>query len=102
MQDEINLGKDVFRDRFGEVPRKDDLTILVPRQDDPTEQVRHCLPCVTLVLPLQTMGGGRYCHALHADFRFLPRGGQGWGQDHQGRWLFMCARMHHAKPQFVS
>ena len=41
VQDEINLGKDVFRDRFGEVPRKDDLTILVPRQDDPTEQVRY-------------------------------------------------------------
>ena len=38
MQEEINLPKDTFRERFGENPRKDDLTILVPRQDDPTEQ----------------------------------------------------------------
>jgi len=30
----------MFRERYGENPRKDDLTILVPRQDDPTEQVR--------------------------------------------------------------
>ncbi|GIL87322.1 hypothetical protein VaNZ11_014941 [Volvox africanus] len=38
-QEEINTSKDQFRDRFGENPRKDDLTILVPKQDDPTEQV---------------------------------------------------------------
>lgn len=38
-EDEINTTKDQFRDRFGENPRKDDLTILVPKQDDPTEQV---------------------------------------------------------------
>jgi DNA-directed RNA polymerase I, II, and III subunit RPABC1 len=38
-QEEINLEKDKFRERFGENPRKEDLTILVPRQDDPTEQV---------------------------------------------------------------
>ncbi|GLC44283.1 hypothetical protein PLESTB_000760800 [Pleodorina starrii] len=38
-QEEINTTKDQFRDRFGENPRKDDLTILVPKQDDPTEQV---------------------------------------------------------------
>lgn len=41
-QEEIGTTKDQFRDRFGENPRKDDLTILVPRQDDPTEQVRPC------------------------------------------------------------
>jgi hypothetical protein len=35
----MNLDKNAFRDRFGENPRKDDLTILYPRQDDPTEQV---------------------------------------------------------------
>lgn len=40
MQEEIQISKDVFRDRFGENPRKDDLTILVPKQDDPTEQVQ--------------------------------------------------------------
>ena len=38
-QEEINLEKKDFRERFGENPRKEDLTILVPRQDDPTEQV---------------------------------------------------------------
>ena len=38
-QEEINLDFGAFRERFGENPRKDDLTILVPRQDDPTEQV---------------------------------------------------------------
>eukprot|EP00798_Chlamydomonas_sp_ICE-L_P022867 gene22867-30040_t len=36
---EVDLPKSDFREKFGENPRKDDLTILVPRQDDPTEQV---------------------------------------------------------------
>lgn len=36
---ELNTTKEEFRDKFGENPRKDDLTILVPRQDDPTEQI---------------------------------------------------------------
>jgi hypothetical protein len=39
LQEELNMSKDQFRERFNEVPRKDDLTILVPRIDDPTEQV---------------------------------------------------------------
>ena len=34
------MSKEAFRDRYGENPRKDDLTILLPRQDDPTEQAR--------------------------------------------------------------
>lgn len=38
-QEELNLSKEAFRERYGENPRKEDLTILVPRQDDPTEQV---------------------------------------------------------------
>eukprot|EP00955_Chlamydomonas_euryale_P107807 365802-Chlamydomonas_euryale.AAC.9 len=37
----MSLSKDAFRDRFGENPRQDDLTILVPKQDDPTEQTHH-------------------------------------------------------------
>ncbi len=37
-QEELNMSKEAFRDRYGENPRKDDLTILLPRQDDPTEQ----------------------------------------------------------------
>ncbi len=39
-QNELEMNKEAFRDRFGEAPRKEDLTILVPRSDDPTEQVR--------------------------------------------------------------
>ena len=38
-QDELNMSKEAFRDRFGDEPRKDDLTVLAPKQDDPTEQV---------------------------------------------------------------
>ncbi|KAG1664252.1 hypothetical protein FOA52_003506 [Chlamydomonas sp. UWO 241] len=38
-EEELALSKDAFRDRFGENPRQEDLTILVPRQDDPTEQI---------------------------------------------------------------
>eukprot|EP00197_Chlamydomonas_leiostraca_P005139 CAMPEP_0202875058 /NCGR_PEP_ID=MMETSP1391-20130828/26515_1 /ASSEMBLY_ACC=CAM_ASM_000867 /TAXON_ID=1034604 /ORGANISM="Chlamydomonas leiostraca, Strain SAG 11-49" /LENGTH=189 /DNA_ID=CAMNT_0049556647 /DNA_START=94 /DNA_END=664 /DNA_ORIENTATION=- len=33
------IKKEQFRERFGDMPRKEDLTILVPRQDDPTEQI---------------------------------------------------------------
>lgn len=33
------MSKEAFRDRFGDDPRKDDLTVLAPKQDDPTEQV---------------------------------------------------------------
>ncbi len=39
MQDELNMSKEAFRDRFGDDPRKDDLTVLAPKQDDPTDQV---------------------------------------------------------------
>ncbi|KAL6760470.1 RNA polymerase [Haematococcus lacustris] len=38
-QHELELTKEAFRDRYGEMPRKEDLTILVPRIDDPTEQI---------------------------------------------------------------
>lgn len=40
-QEELSTSKEQFRDKFGDTPRKDDLTVLVPRQDDPTEQVGH-------------------------------------------------------------
>lgn len=33
------MTKDQFRERFGEEPRKEDLTLLAPKQDDPTEQL---------------------------------------------------------------
>ena len=35
------MTKEGFRERFSDDPRKDDLTVLAPKQDDPTEQVRH-------------------------------------------------------------
>ncbi|CAK0786648.1 hypothetical protein CVIRNUC_009862 [Coccomyxa viridis] len=38
-QDELNMSNEAFRDRFGDDPRKDDLTVLAPKQDDPTDQV---------------------------------------------------------------
>ena len=44
MQDELNMSKEAFRDRFGDDPRKDDLTVLAPKQDDPTDQVTALLP----------------------------------------------------------
>ncbi len=33
------MGKDEFQSRFGDDPRRDDMTLLNPKQDDPTEQV---------------------------------------------------------------
>lgn len=32
------MTKETFKERFGDDPRKDDLTVLAPKQDDPTEQ----------------------------------------------------------------
>lgn len=34
------MSKEGFRERFSDDPRRDDLTILAPKQDDPTEQVQ--------------------------------------------------------------
>jgi hypothetical protein len=39
LQDDLNMSLDEFRDRFGEVPQKGDLTLLCPLMDDPTEKV---------------------------------------------------------------
>jgi hypothetical protein len=41
LQDDLNMNLDTFRDRFGDVPQKGDLTLLCPLMDDPTEKVRH-------------------------------------------------------------
>ena len=38
-QDDLTSGVDAFRERYGDAPKRDDLTILVPKQDDPTEQI---------------------------------------------------------------
>ena len=39
VQEELHMTKDDFQARFGDDPRRDDLTLLNPKQDDPTEQV---------------------------------------------------------------
>ena len=41
LQDDLHMTKEGFKDRFGDDPRKDDLTVLAPKQDDPTEQVQN-------------------------------------------------------------
>ena len=54
MQDELNMSKEAFRDRFGDDPRKDDLTVLAPKQDDPTDQVTAFVAPSCLVWPEQS------------------------------------------------
>eukprot|EP00898_Chlorokybus_atmophyticus_P003253 jgi/Chlat1/3929/Chrsp26S00307 len=36
---ELELTREVFRERYGEEPKRDELTILVPRKEDPSMQV---------------------------------------------------------------
>ena len=38
------MSKDEFQSRFGDDPRRDDMTLLNPKQDDPTEQVTKLCP----------------------------------------------------------
>lgn len=38
--DDINMNKETFREHFGENPKREDLTIMMPKQSDLTEQVR--------------------------------------------------------------
>lgn len=38
-QKELERTKDEFRNEFGDEPRRDDLTVFVPKVDDPTEQI---------------------------------------------------------------
>lgn len=37
--EELNMTRDDFQGRFGDDPRRDDMTLLNPKQDDPTEQI---------------------------------------------------------------
>lgn len=37
-QADLNATRDSFADHYSEDPKKDDLTILAPKQDDPTDQ----------------------------------------------------------------
>ena len=49
------MTKETFQEKFSENPRRDDLTLLAPKQDDPTEQVQgQCaMVCTPVVMPLQ-------------------------------------------------
>ncbi|KAK9832489.1 hypothetical protein WJX81_001238 [Elliptochloris bilobata] len=38
-QDELEMDKQTFREQYTEDPKREDLTTLVPKQDDPTEQI---------------------------------------------------------------
>ena len=40
VQEDMEMTKDGFTERFTDQPRKDDLTILAPKREDPTEQAR--------------------------------------------------------------
>ena len=40
LQEDMEMTKDGFTERFGDLPRKDDITILAPKREDPTEQAR--------------------------------------------------------------
>lgn len=37
--EELHMTKEDFQGRFGDDPRRDDMTLLCPKQDDPTEQI---------------------------------------------------------------
>lgn len=40
LQDDASLDLNAFRERFGDVPQKSELTLLCPLKEDPTEKVR--------------------------------------------------------------
>ena len=39
MQDDLDETRDAFIQKFSEEPKRDDLTLLAPKQEDPTDQV---------------------------------------------------------------
>ena len=51
------MTKEAFAEKYGDQPRRDDLTFIVPKQDDPTEQVlahERCIMVVVLCTVLDT------------------------------------------------
>jgi len=47
-QEDLDMDKATFREQYSEDPTREDLTTLVPKQDDPTEQVAWRAPCQSL------------------------------------------------------
>ena len=41
LQDDLEESKDQFIQKFSEEPKRDDLTLLAPKQEDPTDQVHY-------------------------------------------------------------
>ena len=82
LQDDSGLDLNAFRDRFGDVPQKGELTLLCPLKEDPTEKVRSCVSCsscnhsvgvAAVSGPLQLSAGGAVQPAHRA-----------------GGWLLIC------------
>lgn len=58
------MSREAFRERYGDTPKKDDLTLLLPRSDDPTQQIFVFLPEETKVRargPLHDAGWRQLC-----------------------------------------
>jgi RNA polymerase Rpb5, N-terminal domain len=51
LQEDLQMDLEGFIERYGAEPGKDDLTILAPKQDDPTEQVPQLLPSSLRCMP---------------------------------------------------
>ncbi|KAK9835528.1 hypothetical protein WJX74_002400 [Apatococcus lobatus] len=39
LPEDVNMSKEDFAQKYGDQPRRDDLTFIVPKRDDPTEQI---------------------------------------------------------------
>ncbi len=88
MQEDLTMTKDTFADKFGDQPRRDDLTYIAPKQDDPTEQVASSphgfMAYRSAVLPAMRSQAATLLVALCADIHFLPRRRKSWREDLEG------------------
>lgn len=69
LQEDREMDLDGFKFKFGDEPKKDDLTIFVPRQDDPTDTVSPIFHESIACLPLSV------------DFAHMYTSGE-WGCGH--------------------
>ncbi len=56
------MDKQTFREQYSEDPKREDLTVLVPKQDDPTEQVAALIGCWLILI---------FCPCVH-DRQLVP------------------------------
>ena len=66
LQEDLHMDLEGFIERYGAEPGKDDLTILAPKQDDPTEQVPQLVPIHRIpdLADVRQLGILRLCCAL--------------------------------------